>query len=97
LTSALIPLAFLNFGLKFLNDNFDNFDNRMVRPCKADTTYFQRRLDFAQRSIIRAAGAGDLTRGFDAMIDIYTRLHAMGYRPGMPLDCIGLINNEPLI
>ena len=55
----------------------------MPRPCRPDTVQFRRKLTPAQRAVIRAAGAGDLTRGFDELIAIYGHLHALGYRPGM--------------
>jgi hypothetical protein len=56
----------------------------MPRPCKPDTVQFRRKLTPAQRAIIRTAGAGDLTRGFDELMAIYSHLYALGYRPGMP-------------
>ena len=73
-------MAFFTFRLKFPNDNFDNFDNRMVRPCKTDTVEFQRKLSADDRKILLAAGAGDLTRGFRNMLSIYAALHNAGFR-----------------
>ena len=66
----------------------------MVRPCKPDTLFFKRRLQPAQRSIIRAAGAGDLSRGFNELLAIYAHLHMIGYRPGMRPQNIGLVPND---
>lgn len=62
----------------------------MPRPCKLDTVQFRRKLTPAQRAIILAAGAGDMTRGFQELLAIYGHLHAIGYRPGMPPSSIGI-------
>lgn len=53
----------------------------MVRPCKLDTVNFFRRLKDDERSIMLAAGAGDLSQGFRNMLAIYTDLHNAGFRP----------------
>jgi hypothetical protein len=63
----------------------------MARPCKPDTIWFKRKLTPAQRAIIRAAGAGDLTQGFEELLAIYARLYSQGYRPG---DFARLVLNE---
>jgi len=55
----------------------------MARPCKLDTVQFRRRLTPAQRAIILAAGAGDMTRGWHEVLDFYARAHNEGYRPGL--------------
>ena len=55
----------------------------MPRPCKLDTVQFRRKLTPAQRAVILAAGAGDMTRGFHELLDFYARAHNEGYRPGL--------------
>jgi hypothetical protein len=54
----------------------------MPRPCKIDTVQFRRPLDADARAILLAAGAGDLSRGFQDMLAIYAALHNAGFRPG---------------
>jgi hypothetical protein len=66
----------------------------MARPCLTTTVQFRRKLTPAQRAIILAAGQGDMTRGFQELLDIYATLHAIGYRPGMAPDSISLITNR---
>jgi hypothetical protein len=56
-----------------------------------DTIQFRRKLTPPQRAVILAAGAGDMTRGFHELLAVYTRLHEIGYRPGMPHDSVGLV------
>jgi hypothetical protein len=63
----------------------------MARPCKLDTVQFRRKLTPAQRTIILSAGAGDMTRGFHELLAVYSRIHAIGYKPGMPLESIDLV------
>lgn len=65
----------------------------MARPCKLDTVQFRRKLTPAQRAVILAAGDGDMTRGFHELLAVFSQARAAGYRPGMPLDSIGLITN----
>lgn len=65
----------------------------MARPCKPDTKQLRRPLTAAQRAIIRAAGAGDLSRGFNELIAIYYHLHTIGYRPGMRPENIRIVQN----
>ena len=65
----------------------------MPRPCKLDTVQFRRKLTPAQRAVILAAGKGDMTVGFQELLAIYGHLHAIGYRPGMKPDSIGLVTN----
>ena len=65
----------------------------MARPCKLDTVQFRRKLTPAQRAVILAAGDGDMTRGFHEVLAVFSQARAAGYRPGMPLDSIGLVTN----
>jgi hypothetical protein len=66
----------------------------MARPCKIDTVEFQRKLKDPERVILLTAGAGDLTRGFHLLLEIYAHVHAQGFRPGDPLEDIALSNNS---
>lgn len=70
-------------------------DPQMARPCKPDTIWFKRELRPAQRATIRAAGAGDLSQGFEELIAIYAHLHAQGFRPGMKPETIRFVPNAP--
>jgi hypothetical protein len=54
----------------------------MARPCKIDTVEFQRKLSDDDRTILLTAGAGDLTRGFHALLHVYATVHNAGFRPG---------------
>lgn len=66
----------------------------MARPCKLDTVQFRRKLSDAHRQILLAAGAGDLTRGFDFVLELYVHAHALGFRPNQPLDFVHIVTNE---
>ena len=72
----------------------------MGRPSKPDTRYFQRTLSTPQRMILLAAGKGNICRGFENMIDLYSEAHNQGYRPGMELSILnirsGTTNNPNL-
>lgn len=46
----------------------------MPRPCRQDTKWLLRPLTDAQRAILLDAGDGDLTRGFNEVLDLYARL-----------------------
>lgn len=65
----------------------------MVRPCKLNTIVFSRKLSDADRSILLVAGQGDLTRGFNFLLEIYSHLHAQGFRAQDPLTNVTLANN----
>ena len=62
----------------------------MGRPSKPDTRYFQRTLSPPQRMILLAAGKGNICRGFENMIDLYSEAHNQGYRPGMELSILNI-------
>ena len=66
----------------------------MPRPCRPDTRFFKRELTPAQRAILRAAGAGDITRGWHELLDVYAHLYAQGFRPGMMPDKIRFVSND---
>lgn len=65
--------------------------HRMPRPCLTTTVQFRRKLTPAQRAVILAAGDGDMTRGFHEILAVFSQARAAGYRPGMPLESIGLV------
>jgi len=62
----------------------------MGRPSKPNTRYFQRTLSDPQRIALLAAGKGNLCRGFENMIDLYSYAHNQGYRPGMSLSILNI-------
>ena len=62
----------------------------MGRPSKPDTRYFQRTLSDPQRMILLAAGKGNICRGFENMIDLYSEAHNQGFRPGMELSILNI-------
>jgi len=54
----------------------------MGRPSNPQTRYFQRTLTNPQRMILLAAGKGNLCRGFENVLDLYSEAHNKGFRPG---------------
>ena len=54
----------------------------MGRPSNPQTRYFQRTLSDPQRMILLAAGKGNLCRGFENVLDLYSEAHNKGFRPG---------------
>jgi hypothetical protein len=54
----------------------------MGRPSNPQTKYFQRTLSDPQRMILLAAGKGNLCRGFENVLDLYSEAHNKGFRPG---------------
>ena len=62
----------------------------MGRPSKPDTRYFQRTLSDPQRMILLAAGKGNLCRGFENVLDLYSHAHNEGYRPGDDLTILNI-------
>ena len=70
----------------------------MGRPSNPQTRYFQRTLSDPQRMILLAAGKGNLCRGFENVLDLYSEAHNQGYRPGMELSILNIgrgISNSP--
>ncbi len=72
----------------------------MGRPSNPQTRYFQRTLSDPQRMVLLAAGKGNLCRGFENVLDLYSEAHNQGYRPGMELSILnirsGTTNNPNL-
>jgi hypothetical protein len=62
----------------------------MGRPSNPQTRYFQRTLSDPQRMILLAAGKGNLCRGFENVLDLYSHAHNEGYRPGMSLSILNI-------
>jgi len=72
----------------------------MGRPSNPQTRYFQRTLSDPQRMILLAAGKGNLCRGFENVLDLYSHVHNEGFRPGDDLSILnirsGTTNNPNL-
>jgi hypothetical protein len=62
----------------------------MGRPSNPSTKYFQRTLTNPQRMILLAAGKGNLCRGFENVLDLYSEAHNKGFRPGMELSILNI-------
>jgi hypothetical protein len=62
----------------------------MGRPSNPATKYFQRTLTNPQRMILLAAGKGNLCRGFENVLDLYSHAHNEGFRPGMELSSLNI-------
>ncbi len=62
----------------------------MGRPSNPQTRYFQRTLSDPQRMILLAAGKGNLCRGFENVLDLYSEAHNQGFRPGMELSILNI-------
>lgn len=62
----------------------------MGRPSNPQTRYFQRTLTNPQRMILLAAGKGNLCRGFENVLDLYSEAHNKGFRPDMPLSILNI-------
>ena len=60
----------------------------MGRPSNPQTRYFQRTLSDPQRMILLAAGKGNLCRGFENVLDLYSEAHNQGFRPDMPVSIL---------
>ena len=53
--------------------------------------YFQRQLGDAERTILLAAGSGDMSAGFLEVIDAYRHFYNLGLRPSTPLESVILV------
>jgi len=62
----------------------------MGRPSSPNTKYFQRTLSNQQRMILLAAGKGNLCRGFENILDLYSEAHNQGFRPGDDLSILNI-------
>ena len=62
----------------------------MGRPSNPETRYFQRTLTNPQRMILLAAGKGNLCRGFENVLDLYSEAHNRGFRPGDDLSILNI-------
>ena len=62
----------------------------MGRPSNPKTRYFQRTLSDPQRMILLAAGKGNLCRGFENVLDLYSHAHNEGFRPGDDLSILNI-------
>jgi hypothetical protein len=62
----------------------------MGRPSNPATKYFQRTLTNPQRMVLLAAGKGNLCRGFENVLDLYSHAHNEGFRPGMELSILNI-------
>ena len=62
----------------------------MGRPSNPQTRYFQRTLTDPQRMVLLAAGKGNLCRGFENVLDLYSEAHNKGFRPDMPLSFLNI-------
>ncbi len=62
----------------------------MGRPSKPDTRYFQRTLSDPQRMVLLSAGKGNLCRGFENVLDLYSHAHNLGFRPDMELSFLNI-------
>ena len=62
----------------------------MGRPSNPSTRYFQRTLTNPQRMILLAAGKGNLCRGFENVLDLYSEAHNKGFRPGDDLSILNI-------
>ena len=67
----------------------------MARPSSPNTRNFLRILTDPQRIILLSAGQGDLTKGFENVLDLYQWAYNKGFRPNMNLDSLGIaVNNQ---
>lgn len=62
----------------------------MGRPSNPQTRYFQRTLSDPQRMVLLAAGKGNLCRGFENVLDLYSEAHNQGFRPGDDLSILNI-------
>jgi hypothetical protein len=66
----------------------------MGRPSKPNTRYFQRTLTDPERMILLSAGKGNLCRGFENVLDLYSHAHNLGFRPDMELSFLNIDRGE---
>ena len=66
----------------------------MGRPSKPNTRYFQRTLTDPQRMILLSAGKGNLCRGFENVLDLYSYAHNQGFRPDMDMSILNIVADK---
>ena len=66
----------------------------MGRPSKPNTRYFQRTLSDPQRMILLSAGKGNICRGFENVLDLYSHAHNLGFRPDMELSFLNIVREQ---
>jgi hypothetical protein len=67
-----------------------------VYPCQTNTVWFKRKLGASERKILLIAGRGDLTQGWNSLLEIYQKLWNNGYRPKDDLDdFLGVAPSKP--
>ena len=74
--------------------NLLNCEEKMGRPSKPNTRYFQRTLTDPERIILLSAGKGNLCRGFENVLDLYSHAHNLGFRPDMELSFLNIDRGE---
>lgn len=63
----------------------------MVGKASPKVKYFQRQLGDAERATLLAAGAGDISAGFQEVIDTYRHFYNLGLRPSTRLESVVLV------
>jgi hypothetical protein len=74
--------------------NLLNCEEKMGRPSNPQTKYFQRTLSDPQRMILLSAGKGNLCRGFENVLDLYSHAHNLGFRPDMELSFLNIVADK---
>ncbi len=63
----------------------------MAGKASPNVKYFQRQLGDAERTILLAAGCGDMSAGFLEVIDTYRHFYNLGLRPSTPIESVSLV------
>jgi hypothetical protein len=63
----------------------------MVGRASPKVKYFQRQLGDAERATLLAAGAGDISAGFQEVIDTYRHFYNLGLRPSTQIESVVLV------
>jgi len=66
----------------------------MGRPSKPNTRYFQRTLTDPERIILLSAGKGNICRGFENVLDLYSYAHNLGFRPDMDMGILNIVADK---
>lgn len=67
----------------------------MARPCKTDTVFFTRQIRHGERDVLLTAGQGDLSIGFQEVLNVYRHFYNLGLRPNTDLNLISLTTLQP--